>query len=104
VLEVGPGRARNILILNPGTSAGAGYFRPLAEDIVRRTHGRWQVWSVERRENLLEDQSVLDLAKRGQATPRQLFDYYLGWLTDPSITTHFQPVPDADVPSPAAGA
>jgi pimeloyl-ACP methyl ester carboxylesterase len=98
VLEVGPERARNILILNPGTSAGAGYFRPLAEDVVRRTHGRWQVWSVERRENLLEDQSVLDLAKRGQATPRQLFDYYLGWLTDPSITNHFQPVPDADVP------
>ena len=29
----------------------------------------WQVWSVERRENLLEDQSVLNLAKQGKATP-----------------------------------
>src|SRR6266540_3106527 len=98
VLEVGPERARNVLVLSPGTSAGAGYFKPLADDIVRRAHGRWQVWSVERRENLLEDQSVLDLAKQGKATPQQLFDYYLGWLTNPSITNHFQPVPDSMVP------
>jgi hypothetical protein len=48
VLKIGSERARNVLVLNPGTSAGAGYFKPLAEDIVRRTHGRWQVWSVER--------------------------------------------------------
>jgi hypothetical protein len=40
----------------------------------------WQVWAVERRENLLEDQSVLQAAKRGQATATQMFDYYLGWL------------------------
>src|SRR6266508_2834639 len=98
VLEVGPERARNVLVLSPGTSAGAGYFKPLADDIVRRAHGRWQVWSVERRENLLEDQSVLDLAKQGKATPQQLFDYYLGWLTNPSITNHFQPLPDSMVP------
>jgi hypothetical protein len=98
VLKIGPERARNVLVLNPGTSAGAGYFKPLAEDIVRRTHGRWQVWSVERRENLLEDQSVLDQAKQGKATPRQLFDYHLGWLSNPSISDHFQPVPDSAVP------
>ena len=97
VLKVGSDWARSVLVLSPGTSAGAGYFEPLAEDIVRGTHGRWQVWSVERRENLLEDQSVLDLAKQGKATPRQLFDYYLGWLVDPSITNHFQPVPDSSV-------
>jgi hypothetical protein len=65
VLQVGPERAKNVLVLSPGTSAGAGYFLPLAEDVVSRTHGRWQVWSVERRENLLEDQSVLDQAKQG---------------------------------------
>ncbi len=98
VLKVGSDRARDVLVLSPGTSAGAGYFLPLAQDIVRRTLGRWQVWSVERRENLLEDQSVLDQAKQGTATPQQLFDYYLGWLVNPSITTHFQPVPDATVP------
>ena len=98
VLQVGPARARNVLVLNPGTSAGAGYFVPLAADVVRRTHGRWQVWSVERRENLLEDQSVLDQAKQGRATPQQVFDYYLGWLVNPAITNHFNPVPDAAVP------
>jgi hypothetical protein len=98
VLQVGLPHAVNVLVLNPGTSAGAGYFLPLARDIVRRSHGRWQVWSVERRENLLEDQSVLDEAKRGRATPQQLFDFYLGWLANPSITNHFTPVPDSAVP------
>src|SRR5262245_11805070 len=76
VLKLGPRRAPNILVLNPGTSASAAYFAPLAKDIVRRAKG-WQVWSVERRENLLEDHSMLNRAKRGKATGQQLFDYYL---------------------------
>jgi hypothetical protein len=97
VLEIGPRTAHNVLVLNPGTSAGSAYFVPLAEDVVRRTQGRWQVWSVERRENQLEDQSVADLSKQGKVTTQQAFDYYLGWLTDPSITHHFQLIPDADV-------
>jgi pimeloyl-ACP methyl ester carboxylesterase len=96
VLEVGPRRAKNILILNPGTSASAAYFAPLAKTIVAKAKG-WQVWAVERRENQLEDQSMLDRAKEGTATGQELFDYYLGWLTDPTITTHFQLIPDADV-------
>lgn len=98
VLKVGSDRARNVLVLNPGTSAGAGYFRPLAEDVVRTTRCRWQVWSVERRENLLEDHTVLDAAKRGTVSQQRFFDYYLGWLVDPTITEHFQPVPDSSVP------
>jgi hypothetical protein len=69
ILEVGPQRARNVLVLNPGTSASAAYFQPLAKSIVARTKG-WQVWAVERRENLLEDHSMLDRAKAGKATPR----------------------------------
>ena len=97
VLETGPSSARNILVLNPGTSASAAYFEPLAKDIVTKTRGSWQVWAVERRENLLEDHSVLDRAKQGLVTSRQLFDYYLGWLTDPSVTTHFQFIPDSSV-------
>jgi pimeloyl-ACP methyl ester carboxylesterase len=97
VLKVGPESAHNVLVLNPGTSAGAGYFFPLAKDIVRKTHGQWQVWSVERRENLLEDQSVLDLAKHHKITGQQLADYYLGWLANPSVTKHFQLIPDSAV-------
>ena len=52
----------------------ARYFAPLARDIVSQTRG-WQVWSVERRENLLEDQSMLDGAKQGGAE-------ILGMMTD----------------------
>jgi hypothetical protein len=96
VLKVGPERAPNILVLNPGTSASAAYFAPLARTVVRKARG-WQVWAVERRENLLEDHSMLNRAKRGTATPRQVFDYYLGWITDSSVTHHFQVIPDAGV-------
>lgn len=97
VLKVGSDFARNVLVLVPGTSAGSAYFLPLAQDIVRETRGRWQVWSVERRENQLEDQSMLDRYKQRRATDRQAFDYYLGWLTDPAITDHFHLVDDASV-------
>ena len=48
--------ARKILVLAPGTSASAASFAPLAKLIADRTHD-WQVWTVERRENLLEDHS-----------------------------------------------
>src|SRR5258706_13906179 len=54
ILMTGPRTAKNILVLNPGTSASAAYFEPLAKDIVAKAPG-WQVWAVERRENLLED-------------------------------------------------
>jgi hypothetical protein len=94
VIRVGPRTARNVLVLEPGTLAGATYFVPLARWIVSRAPG-WQVWSVERRENLLEDQSVLNLAKRGQASPTQLFDYYLGWINDPLITHHLSGITPA---------
>ena len=96
VIKVGRRSARNVLVLEPGTSAGAGYFVPLAKWIVARAPG-WQVWSVERRENLLEDQSELNLAKRHRVSATQLFDYYLGYLADPRITHHIRPVADARV-------
>lgn len=96
VIETGPKDAKNVLVLVPGTSASAAYFEPIAQDIVEKNKG-WQVWAVERRENLLEDHSMLDKVKAGKATPQQLFDYYLGFVTDPSIKTHFQLIPDADV-------
>ncbi|HWV84453.1 MAG TPA: hypothetical protein VNZ62_03330 [Capillimicrobium sp.] len=95
VVKIGQPRARRVLVLVPGTSAGGPYFAPVARDIVRRLPG-WQVWAVERRENLLEDQSVLRRAKAGQVDPQGLFDYYLGWLGDPAITTHFVPRSDAE--------
>ncbi len=96
IIQVGAAKARNVLVLNPGTSASSTYFVPLANTVVGKLP-EWQVWSVERRENQLEDHSVLDQAKDGLVTGQQLFDYYLGWLTNPGITTHFQLIADADV-------
>jgi pimeloyl-ACP methyl ester carboxylesterase len=96
VLKFGPPHARNVLVLEPGTSAGSAYFAPLARWIISKAPG-WQVWSVERRENLLEDQSELNRAKARKASVATLFGYYLGYLTDPSIKQHIHPVPDSKV-------
>jgi len=96
VLETGPSAAKNVLVLVPGTSASAAYFEPLAEDIVAKSPG-WQVWAVERRENLLEDHSMVDRVKAGKATTQELFDYYLGFVTDTTVTNHFEFLDDADV-------
>ncbi|HUZ29706.1 MAG TPA: alpha/beta hydrolase [Solirubrobacteraceae bacterium] len=88
VIKVGYYGARNVLVLEPGTSAGAAYFVPLARWILSKLPG-WQVWSVERRENLLEDQSALDQAKQGRAGTQKVFNYYLGFITNKSIKHHF---------------
>ena len=95
VIQIGQARAKRVLVLVPGTSAGGSYFAPLARDLVRRLPG-WQVWAIERRENLLEDQTALRQAKAGKLNPQGLFDYYLGWLNNPAITTHFVPKTDAE--------
>src|SRR4051794_39398725 len=94
VLQMGPSAARHVLVLEPGTSAGAPYFRPIAHDILARLKG-WQIWSVERRENGLEDHSVLRRALKGEASVQRLFDYYLGWIGKTNPGRHFEPVTDA---------
>ncbi len=96
VIKVGSPSARNVLVLEPGTSAAAAYFVPFAKWVVAAAPN-WQVWSVERRENLLDDQSELNLAKEGKASPTQLFNYYLGYITNKQITHHFNAVPDSSV-------
>ncbi len=96
VLEVGKHNAKNVLVLEPGTSAGSAYFIPLARWIVAKAP-TWQVWSVERRENLIEDQSELNAFKQGKISSTQLYNYYLGYIKDPSVSPHFQSVPDSSV-------
>jgi pimeloyl-ACP methyl ester carboxylesterase len=96
VIKVGASNAKNVLVLEPGTSAAAAYFVPLAKWVVSKSSG-WQVWSVERRENLLEDQSELNLYKEHKVSSTQLFDYYLGYIKDSSITHHFQMIPTSTV-------
>ena len=90
VVKTGPAKARNVLVLVPGTFGGAGSTDLVGRDIARRARG-WQVWSIDRRENRLEDRSQLDRALRGEVTAQQLFDYYLGWLTDNTVTPHYEP-------------
>jgi pimeloyl-ACP methyl ester carboxylesterase len=89
VIKVTPGSgvAKNVIVFEPGTSAAAAYFVPLAEWIVQTVPG-WQVWAIQRRESLLEDQSELKLAKEHKASATQLFDYYLGFIGNSKITHH----------------
>src|SRR3954466_3915517 len=82
VLKTGDPKAKNVLVLNPGTSASAAYFEPLARTLVKALPD-WQVWAVERRENYLEDQSELNLFKQGKVSPTDFFNYYLGYLSNP---------------------
>jgi hypothetical protein len=94
VIEQGPRKADSVLVLVPGTSAGAASMRPVARDIVGRLRG-WKTWSVDRRENLLEDHSVLGPVVARERPARDAFRYYLEWITDSSIAPHFTPVADA---------
>jgi pimeloyl-ACP methyl ester carboxylesterase len=96
VIKVGSPSARNVLVLEPGTSAAAAYFVPFAKWVVSAMPG-WQVWAVQRRENLLDDQSELNLAKQGKASPTKLFDYYLGYLVNHRVKHHFVTVPNSSV-------
>src|SRR3954447_21937321 len=96
-LKTGDPKAKNVLVLNPGTSASAAYFEPLAKTIVKLLPD-WQVWAVERRENYLEDQSELNLFKQGKVSPTDFFNYYLGYLSNPSVVNHYSSVPNSAVP------
>jgi pimeloyl-ACP methyl ester carboxylesterase len=96
VIKVGPTKAKNVLVLEPGTSAAASYFVPLAKWIVSTTKG-WQVWAVQRRENLLDDESVLNQAKEGKASTNKVFNYYLGYLDNKKVKHHFQSIPNSSV-------
>ncbi|HWE32100.1 MAG TPA: alpha/beta fold hydrolase, partial [Solirubrobacteraceae bacterium] len=87
VIKVGSPKAKNVLVLEPGTSAAAAYFVPLAQWVTKAVPG-WQVWAVQRRESLLEDQSVLTLAKERKASTTEVFNYYLGFTTNKSVTHH----------------
>jgi len=96
VIKVGQPTAKNVLVLEPGTSAAGAYFIPFAKWVAESLPG-WQVWSVVRRESLLEDQSVLNLAKEGKADSEEVFNYYLGWIGhEETIKKHLQLNQSAD--------
>jgi pimeloyl-ACP methyl ester carboxylesterase len=90
VTKFGRKSAENVLILVPGTNSGRGDFTLTARELVKRVKDL-QVWAVDRRSQALEDTSVFSRALAGQVTPKAMFDYYAGWIADPSIQPHYQP-------------
>ena len=79
--QIGPKRAERVLVLMPGTPGGAGDFTLLARDLVKRVDDL-QVWAIDRRSQALEDTSVFAQALDGQKSLQEMFDYYLGWVTN----------------------
>jgi hypothetical protein len=94
VTKFGPSSAKRVLILEPGFYGGAGDFTLDARELVKRVPGL-QVWAVDRRSEALEDTSRFADALAGRITVQQAFDYYLGWLSNPAIQPHFQPLDPA---------
>lgn len=97
VSRVGPSTARTVLVLVPGTGGGAGTFTLLARDLVARVPGL-QVWAVDRRTQAFEDTAVFRAGLRGERSPQQVLDHYLGWLVDPGRSDRFRPLDEAKVP------
>lgn len=93
VTKFGSSSAKTVLVLVPGTNGGRGDFTLTARELVKDVPGL-QVWAVDRRSQALEDTSVFAQALAGTVTPKAMFDYYAGWIADPSIQPHYQP-PDA---------
>ena len=95
VVKYGSPDSDKVLVLNPGTSAGGTFFGPFATALTKKLKG-WQVWAIERRENLLEDHSYLEKYANGEISNQETFDYYLGWLSDGSVSPHFTPKTTAE--------
>ena len=73
VQRFGSPKAKRVLVLVPGFVGGAGDFRLIARDIVRRVPGL-QVWAFDRRSQAFEDTSVFQAGDPAKAN-----DYYLGF-------------------------
>ena len=90
VTKFGPSSAKTVLVLVPGYSGGAGTFNIVGPELADRVPGL-QVWAVDRRSQPLEDNSMFRRGLRDEATLKQVFDYYLGWITDQSIQPRYTP-------------
>jgi len=95
VTKFGSPKAKKVLVLIPGTNGGAGNFTLIARAIVKRLPS-FQVWAMDRREQALEDTSRMVQAFKGQITPQQALDYYLGWIANPAISPHYTPLQGKD--------
>jgi hypothetical protein len=95
VRTFGDPTAKHVLVLVPGTNGGAGDFDLIGPYLATHVPGL-QVWAEMRREGALQDESVIQSTLAGTTTSQQMFDYYLGWISDPKITDHYEPLEAAD--------
>jgi hypothetical protein len=83
--------ASRVLVLVPGTFGGAADFDIIGPYLAQHVPNL-QVWAEMRREGALEDNSMLLRGLAGTATPQQVLDYYIGWVSNPKISPHYQPL------------
>ena len=95
VRVVGNPSASHVLVLVPGTNGGAGDFDLVAPYLAAHVPDL-QVWSEMRREGALQDESMVQSTLAGKTTSQQMFDWYLGWISNPSMTRHYQPLDKSD--------
>jgi hypothetical protein len=91
VRRFGSPSATNVLVLVPGTLGGAADFDVVGPYLAAHVPNL-QVWAEMRREGALEDNSVLLQTLHNRASLQQVFNYYVGWLANASVTPHYQPL------------
>ena len=90
ITKYGPSSAKKVLLLIPGTNGGAENFALVGPELAKKVPGL-QVWAMDRREHALEDTTMMRKGLAGSATPKQVLDYYLGWILNPTQTPKFVP-------------
>ena len=94
----GPKKPDQVLVLMPGTQGGAGDFTLMARELVKERKGL-SVWSIDRRSQVLEETAMFERANTGDASLQEMFDHYLGWLTNGGTPAdHFQFLDTSTVP------
>lgn len=91
IRRYGNSAASRVLVLVPGTFGGAADFDVVGPYLAAHVPNL-QVWAEMRREGALEDNSMLLRGLAGTATPQQVLDYYIGWVSNPKISPHYQPL------------
>jgi hypothetical protein len=92
VRRFGSPAATNVLVLVPGTLAGAADFDIVGPYLAAHVPNL-QVWAEMRREGALQTQTaVLEQALHGKTTIARAFNYYLGWIANSAIVHHYQPL------------
>jgi hypothetical protein len=92
VRRFGSPAATNVLVLVPGTLAGAADFDIVGPYLASHVPNL-QVWAEMRREGALQHQTaVLRSTLAGKTSVKHALNYYLGWLADSHIQPHYTPL------------